>query len=194
MRSSLEITADRRLLTPRSTAKAAAVKCVFRATLRLRRDVMDLSATREFACAPAAFRWRSTRNKAAPFQPLASFRNNGHDERSQTVLAPSFPSRREVGDQCSDPAARCFGARTQVLNGVLILDRPLASGSSLKIGCRPSRSPLLFEASPRRAGGPLSEKRAFIEMSDLSRASVSLRSKFPQLCGELVNTGGAGPS
>jgi len=52
-----------------------------------------------------------------------------------------------------------------VLNGVLILDRPLASGSSLKIGCRPSRSPLLFEASPRRAGGTFVRKRAFIEMS-----------------------------
>ena len=59
------------------------------------------------------------------FSTVATFCNNGHDERSQTVLAPSFRSRREVGDQCSDPAARCFGTRTQVESGVLILDRPL---------------------------------------------------------------------
>ena len=55
----------------------------------------------EFACALPVFRWWTTRNKAFLFPLVTTFRNNGHDDGEKSVLAPSFPSRREVGDQCS---------------------------------------------------------------------------------------------
>jgi len=193
MRSLRENTADRRLLTPESTAKAAGWKCVFRATLRLQRDVMDLSVTREFACAPATFRWRFTRNKGQKFSTVATFCNNGHDERSQTVLAPSFPSRREVGDQCSDPAAGCFGPSSRGC------PRSAHPRSSVVPGRQRRTSHLRLEhASSMRtvgkAGGPLSGEGLFTEHVGAVVESHGSLEKCPQLCGELVNTGGASPS
>jgi hypothetical protein len=99
-----EKTADRRLLTWKRRQNRRGQDDGPRATLRLRKDDEDLSTSAEIACgAPLSCR-RFTRNKGASFWLVAPFQNNGHDDRSRTVLAPSFPSRRVVGDQCSDPS------------------------------------------------------------------------------------------
>ena len=226
MRSRREITADRRLLTARSTAKPAGWKCVFCATLRLQKDVVDLSTAREFACAPAAFRWRCTRNKREGLSTVATFCNNGHDERSQTVLAPSFPSRREVGDQCSDPAAWCFGSgrrcprsahpRSSVASGRFRKNEftvRLGPASS-KRGAGRARGPVSGEGlftehvvvwSCRRERGALGwiprvRGAAWLDLTGTWDRSVDPQEdvgplgQCPQLCGELVNTGGASPS
>ena len=196
MRSHREITADRRLLTARSTAKPAGWKCVFCATLRLQKDVVDLSTAREFACAPAAFRWRFTRNKGQGLPTVATFCNNGHDERSQTVLAPSFPSRREVGDQCSDPAARCFGPSGAGVSRSAHPRSSVVSGRHRERVHGPSRT--RFSKARLREGAEdlcpkkgVSPSMSFLELSWRVRVSCT---QCPQLCGELVNRGGASPS
>lgn len=186
MRSSLKITVDRRLLTPRRTAKMPSSECVCYATARLRRDVGDLSTLCEFACGLAAFRWRFTRNKVAFFCMLTSFWNNGHDARSKTVLAPF--SRHGGRSAISAPTLRQGSSALDA--GVLI--RSAHPRSSVASGSKESEErvfgPVLELASwsdDLVRGAPCPGKGLLLRMSELLRATL-FGERCPQLCGKRV--------
>jgi hypothetical protein len=153
---------------------------------------VDLSATRKIACAPPAICRRFTRNKVASFHRVVRFRHNGHDERSQTVLAPSF--RHDGRSAISAPALR-RGAQAPWAR--VYLAEPSSSivrnvGNLQRVS--PNRDAGAMSV-PRRRPGDLCPEKAFSEMSELSTSERSIsRGQCPQVCGELVNRGGAGPS
>ena len=140
----------RRLLTRTNATKKADRAVGWNASTRERFDYESVTWSyqhpREFACALPIFRWWTTRNKTPLFPLVAMIRNNGHDDGEKRVLAPSFPLRREVGDQCSDPATRCLQTpRVWVNSRSTHPPSSVVSGSSQRV-C----SSLRFRRSTRR--------------------------------------------
>src|SRR5262249_3097326 len=132
-----KITAVRRLLTWTNSAKDVNLALAPNESSGERFDYGSVTGTYQhlakIACAARSLRWRSTRNKPASSYLVTAFLNNGHDDCSKRVLAPSFRHDGRSATSASTYASVALGwawtnafftERLPHASGALFLDRP----------------------------------------------------------------------